>query len=202
MSYNISAYCRIASNTIWRNQEVLLSEDGVDSLEFFKSAYKFLKVKYPKFYKMDALSKLAFLAAEVLLGSPLSEVKNQDVALLFSSRSGSLDTDIKHQNSISDVDNYYPSPAVFVYTLSNICLGEVSIRHGLQSEHSFFISEEYPSDLLFASTEYLLQTDAATKVVCGWIELVGEDYECMLYVIEKEGDITHTKDNINLIFNK
>ncbi|MBB1546825.1 MAG: 3-oxoacyl-ACP synthase, partial [Capnocytophaga sp.] len=100
--------------------------------DFAKKALKALKVEYPKFFKMDNLSKLAFLAAEAVL-SPLSAEAKSRTALLFANRAASLDTDLKHQATIANPQEYYPSPAVFVYTLPNICLGEISIRHQLHT---------------------------------------------------------------------
>src|SRR6476469_9939473 len=103
--------------------------------DFSKQAMKHFGIDYPKFYKMDNLSKLAFLGSELLLQK---ESPQSDIALIFANKSSSLDTDVKHNNSIADKKNYFPSPAVFVYTLPNICLGEISIRHQLKSENSFF----------------------------------------------------------------
>ncbi|WP_321539372.1 hypothetical protein [Flavobacterium piscinae] len=86
---------------------------------------------------MDNLSKLAFLASEVLLSEQIIAEAENNVALVFANRSSSLDTDVKFQQSIDDKENYYPSPAVFVYTLPNICVGEISIKHQLKSENAF-----------------------------------------------------------------
>ena len=57
------------------NGELLYNEGNEQEAQtenfptFIKNAYKFLKTDYPKFFKMDNLSKLAFLAADVLLKS-------------------------------------------------------------------------------------------------------------------------------------
>jgi len=71
-------------------------------------------MEYPKFFKMDLLSKLAFIGAELLLASTISEQPIYDIALYLSNATSSLDTDIKHSTSIADTEAYYPSPAVFV----------------------------------------------------------------------------------------
>ena len=95
---------------------------------------------------MDNLSKLAFLAADLLLKNEVNEGEENNIALLFANKSSSLDTDVKHQESIADRQNYFPSPAVFVYTLPNICMGEISIRHKLYTENSFFIFAQFNAE--------------------------------------------------------
>ena len=97
-----------------------------------------------------------------------NEIKNEqenNIALVLSNNSSSLDTDVKYQNSISNPDEYYPSPAVFVYTLPNICLGEISIRHQLKSENSFFIFDQFNPEFLNNYANVLLQTKKAEKVL-------------------------------------
>ncbi|PRD48899.1 3-oxoacyl-ACP synthase [Sphingobacterium haloxyli] len=146
--------------------------------DFAKDAFHHLDIDYPKFYKMDALSKLAFLAAEYILRGE----DKDELALVLANKSGSLDTDIKHQESIQDTENYYPRPATFVYTLANICAGEISIRHGLQTENAFFIAEEFPEETIFAYADYLLQSNKAKRVLCGWVEYFQEDYRALFYI--------------------
>ena len=101
--------------------------------EFFTAAYRYFNISYAKFFKMDNLCKLGFLASELLLqGKNISEVyRGDEVGLLLSNAGSSIDTDRNHQKSISKRDEYFPSPSVFVYTLANIVIGEICIRHKL-----------------------------------------------------------------------
>ena len=115
--------CTIRNNTITLDDAVLFAAPESSFADFAKKALKALNVEYPKFFKMDNLSKLAFLAAEAVL-SPLSAEAKSGTALLFANRAASLDTDLKHQATIANPQEYYPSPAVFVYTLPNICLAK------------------------------------------------------------------------------
>ena len=108
--------CTIRNNTITLNDTVLFAAPENSFADFAKKALKVLNIEYPKFFKMDNLSKLAFLAAEAVL-SPLSTEAKSRTALLFANRTASLDTDLKHQTTIANPQEYYPSPAVFVYTL-------------------------------------------------------------------------------------
>lgn len=156
---------------------------------------------YPKFFKMDNLSKLAFLAADVLLKNEnLSEEEN-NIALIFSNKASSLDTDRKHQAAIEDDAEYFPSPAVFVYTLPNICLGEISIKYRLYSENSFFIFDRFNAEHLQLYANSLLQNGKAEKALCGWVDLDGNKYDAFLYLVENKGQIEHKTEEINRLYN-
>ena len=41
--------------------------DKCNFSEFIKTAFREFKIEYPKFFKMDNLSKLAFLTSEIIL---------------------------------------------------------------------------------------------------------------------------------------
>src|SRR5690606_27672375 len=137
----ITSHLSIQNNKVILDDKELFRSDSEDFSAFSKEIYKHFETDYPKFFKMDNLSKLAFLGAEIILKKQKLNDSDNDIALVLANRSSSLDTDYKHQQSIDDKENYYPSPAVFVYTLPNICIGEISIRHKLYAENSFFIFE-------------------------------------------------------------
>jgi hypothetical protein len=197
----IEHFVHIKNNNLSLNGNVLFKNDVEDFSEFIKAAYRALNTKYPKFFKMDNLSKLAFLAADVLLMTSPSELKeNKNIAIVFSNRASSLDTDRKHQASIANKDNYYPSPAVFVYTLPNICIGEISIKHKLFSENSFFIFEDFNADYLMHYTNSLFLAEKAEKVLCGWVDFDEENYEAFLYLVGSKGSIPHNIEEITRLY--
>lgn len=171
--------CTIENSKIVLNNDIIFESQMENFSDFSKEAYKSLDLNYPKFHKMDNLSKLAFLASEMIL-------KNEDhsrTALVFSNKSSSLDTDFKYQESINSQENYFPSPAVFVYTLPNICVGEISIRHKMQTENAFFVLDEFDEEFLNAYAAQILQSEKAEKVLCGWIELYQESYQAFVYLL-------------------
>ncbi|ESU19917.1 hypothetical protein FCR2A7T_13210 [Flavobacterium cauense R2A-7] len=170
--------------------------------EFAKAAYKNFNMEYPKFFKMDNLSKLAFLGSEIILKELVNQEENNNIALVFANRSSSLDTDVKYQNSIADKDNYFPSPAVFVYTLPNICIGEISIKYKLQSENAFFVFEEFNAGFITNYANLLLETNKAEKVLCGWVECYQENYKAVVYLVEKQGHTEHNEETVNTLYNK
>jgi uncharacterized protein YqgQ len=188
------------------NGNVLFSEVPItigteDFSTFIKNAYKFLKTDYSKFFKMDNLSKLAFLAADVLLKKENLNEEENNIALIFSNKASSLDTDRKHQAAIENDAEYFPSPAVFVYTLPNICLGEISIKHRLYSENSFFIFDRFNAEHLQLYANSLLRSGKAEKVLCGWVDLDENSYDAFLYLVEKEGEIEHKTEEITRLYN-
>lgn len=199
--YYITSYCHIKNGAIYFNDHLIYKNEQAFQI-FIKGAYKHLEVNYPKFFKMDPLSKLAFIGAEVILeGKNKDSSLNQDIAILFSNRASSLDTDRGYQESISNKENYYPSPSVFVYTLPNICIGEICIKHKLLSENSFFIFESFNAEHLLVNAHSLLASEKAEKVLCGWVDFDNEDYEAFLYLVEKEGNIEHQTKEINRLYN-
>ena len=200
--YYISSFCSIKNNTISINGSEVYSDETMEFLEFIKAAYKSFDTNYPKFFKMDGLSKLAFLAADVLLkGEKINQEEENDIAVVFSNKASSLDTDRKHQKSIENKDDYYPSPAIFVYTLPNICIGEISIKYKLFSENSFFIFDNFNPQHLLDYANSLLSANKTEKVLCGWVELDGNEYDAYLYLVTKTGTLKHSKENIIKFYN-
>ncbi len=171
--------CVIEESKIIIDGKIIFENKLAPFTEFAKSAYKNFDLNYPKFHKMDELSKLAFLASEMILKNE----ENKNTALVFANKSSSLDTDIKYQESINSPENYFPSPAVFVYTLPNICIGEIAIKHQLQTENAFFVLDEFDENFLTNYATQILSSQKAEKVLCGWIELFQNNYKAFVYLL-------------------
>jgi hypothetical protein len=198
----IKSFCTIQNNEISLNGKTVFDTEPTVFSDFSKKAYQHLEMNYPKFFKMDNLSKLAFLGAELLLKMEEDSTIENNTALVFANKSSSLDTDVKYQNSISDSENFYPSPAVFVYTLPNICLGEISIKHQLKSENSFFIFADYNPEFMEKYSNVLLGTQKADKVLCGWVEYYNEEYKAFLYLVDKQGKLEHNQEQLKKLYNQ
>lgn len=198
----ISKYCQIENNAVFVNGEKLFELENVGFSEFIKNAYKEFKIEYPKFFKMDNLSKLAFVTSEIILKEVCKTDRENDIAIVFANQSSSLDTDVKYQNSIQDKENYFPSPAVFVYTLPNICVGEISIKHQLKSENAFFVFENFNAEFITNYANQLIASGKAESVLCGWVEFYQEKYKSFVYLVAKEGTLIHNEKNTNTLYNK
>ena len=141
---------------------------------------------YPKFFKMDTLSRLGFIAAEILLKH--SEFSHQHSeyrpnAVIMANRSASIKNDTDYLATISD-GNYYPSPALFVYTLPNIVTGEIAIRHQIQGETAFYILDK-PEELEpIIRSAFSLQHSAFRSILAGWCECSApNEYYAKLQII-------------------
>ncbi|MFD2822392.1 3-oxoacyl-ACP synthase [Lacinutrix iliipiscaria] len=202
-SYHIKSFCSIKNSQVSLNGNVVFESNTDSFSEFIKAAYKDQNTKYPKFFKMDNLSKLAFIAADILLKNEnIDSEQDHNIAIVFSNKSSSLNTDRKHQESIQNKESYYPSPAVFVYTLPNICIGEISIKYKLYSENSFFIFDNFNAEHLLNYSNSLLSTNKANQVLCGWVEFDSENnYEAFLYLVAEDGKIKHSKQDIITLYN-
>ena len=174
----------IRNEQVWLNDSLFYEDKTNDFNTFAKNCFKFLKVDYPKFYKMDSQSKLAFLAAEILLKDENTLENNQDIALVFANKNSSLESDLIHNQNIQSKEEIFPSPAVFVYTLANICMGEVSIRHQLKTENAFFISKNFNAEEMTKYAKYLIDKKRAKKVVVAWVDYFNDKYQTKMILID------------------
>ena len=142
---------------------------------------------WPKFFKMDPLSRLGFVASELLLGEEVPRRKDcEDRAVVFFSRSASLADDAEYQKTIQDPENYFPSPAVFVYTLPNIVTGEIAIRNKYYGETSSYVLDERDDGLMMEVVEEAFQDPCTTSALAGWLECEdAEHFEAELFIIER-----------------
>lgn len=158
---------------LWERKEELGKQEGQEHHSLLTSLYKQMIGNYPKFYKMDGLSRLGFVASEILLNAEKGET-DKERAIIFFNHSSSIASDRNYKESINDKDNYFPSPSIFVYTLPNIVTGEIAIRNHFHGETSFFIlpdkDERMMEEILQASCR-----DAQSKsFLTGWIDYEDE----------------------------
>lgn len=184
----ITSYCEID------NDRVLLNGKETDIPEMPESVwssriYKAIGMQYPKFFKMDNLCKFGTLAAEILFNDlgldPDAPKKNWGI--ICQNSCSSLDTDRRYQTTIDNLDEYYPSPAVFVYTLANIVIGEIAIRNKIMGETSTFIAPEFDKDeLLLLAENSMDNAPCIDHLLCGWINYEHDTCNVKMYIIEKQ----------------
>lgn len=153
--------------------EKLEEQEGAGHHSLLTSLYRQMIGNYPKFYKMDGLSRLGFVASEILLNAEKGDMDKKR-AIIFFNHSSSIASDRNYKESINDKNNYFPSPSIFVYTLPNIVTGEIAIRNHFHGETSFFIlpdkDERMMEEILQASCR-----DAQSKsFLTGWIDYEDE----------------------------
>ena len=161
--------------------------------EMLTEVYKTKIGDYPKFYKMDMLSRLAFVASELLIESEGQRTLNSNPSTLDSSRavilfnhSSSIIADRQYVKSIKK-DDFFPSPAAFVYTLPNITTGEIALRNGYHGETSFYLLAERNEELMQRVIKSTFIDRDVKSVIGGWIDCPSEDeFECEISIFCKE----------------
>jgi len=182
----IQSYCSVTRDKVMVNgkRESASCDGGAACLE---SLYTRFGLSYPKFHKMDNLSKLAFITSELLLREwpgRDSMVKDETGVFIETSHS-SLDTDVVHHESIRDDAAFYPSPAVFVYTLPNIMIGEICIRNGFRGENGVIISERLDPARGERYLSHLFLGGKMRACIYGWVDFFNDGFESHLFLIER-----------------
>lgn len=135
-----SATVEINAGEVLVNDSTVFSDKSADFGTFIREAFKSRGENNMKFYKMDDLCKLGYVAAAWLLDG--IEFGEEECGMVLSGKYGCLDTDMKHQQIIDKEGDAASSPAVFVYTLPNVVAGEISIRHHIKGENTWFWSDD------------------------------------------------------------
>ena len=149
---------------------------------FLKKAYVELKLDYPKFHKMDNLSKLAFLATEMMKETISFPAEGQGMQLVFANQSSSQQTDLKFIDSYENQAS--PSPSLFVYTLPNIVTGELCIRHKWYGENTFLILPTFQPEIFIEQCE-LSFSRANSLCLCAWVDAKWQgNEECFLFLVD------------------
>ena len=164
---------------------------------------------------MDNLSKLGWLGTEVLLKENFDRERYsaEDIGVVLLTASSSLAADIKYFDSTKEI----ASPALFVYTLPNIVIGEISIKHNFKGESAFFIFEQFDAGFLEEYVTNLFNNDIVQVCICGWVEVLADAYEAVLFLVGKgriisddyydaastnltPGHLNFNKENLNKIY--
>ncbi|HSN60742.1 MAG TPA: hypothetical protein VLR49_07395 [Ferruginibacter sp.] len=197
----ITSSCIISNNVVYKNEKPVFENKDADPTGFLVAAYRHFAINYPRFYKMDNLSKLGWLATEILLKDsfPPGKYEPGSIGVVLSNASCSLDTDIKYYETAKDM----ASQALFVYTLPNIVIGEICIRHNFKGENAFFIFEKFDAGFIEQYVSNLINNNILQSCICGWVEFLDDQYKTVLFLVEKEMDAPHhlfTKENLNKIY--
>jgi hypothetical protein len=195
MELFITRYVKLQDHRVSLNGivEYASEAESVDAL--FRSVYRYYNIDYPKFFKMDNLCKIAFLSAEILLQGTdvLQKYPGEQIGIILENASSSLEYDQKHQESIRDRNKYFPSPSVFVYTIPNIMVAEIAIRHKVKGENAVFISEQFDPELIDHYVSELFRNQQVSCCLSGWVECYGNHYQSFLFIIEQEDKMDRCK---------
>ena len=152
---------------------------------FLSEIYRKYVGDYPKYHKMDSLSRLAFLATELLLSRGDVPQDSGRATILFN-RTSSVVADRCHLGSIAKPGEFYPSPSVFLGTLPNIATGEIAIRHGYTGETSLYITDFRDEALMKKVVSSSFSLGGFRSLICGFVDCDrGDSFEADLKILVK-----------------
>jgi hypothetical protein len=193
----IHHYIQWASNTVKRDGTLLYHTDEQNPHDIAVNIYKQTGINYPKFFKMDLLSRIAFLASEMVIPEIIRENKDH-IATVISTTSGCLDVDKKFDESRQTL----ASPALFVYTLPNIMLGEICIRNGFKGEQMCTVAENADADWFDFYISDLLSNRNTEACLCGYAEATEHRIKAtLLWVSKVPSALPFNISNLKQVFN-
>ncbi|WP_295672253.1 hypothetical protein [uncultured Mucilaginibacter sp.] len=161
----------------------LFENKDADTEGFLLSVYRHFQFNYPKFHKMDHLCKLGWLAAEILLKDSFTkdDYRPEETGIILANANSSLDNDLKYFETLKE----FASPSLFVYTLPNIVIGEICIRHHFKGEQVFFVAEHFDPVFVDQYISTLMNKQLIRACICGWVDVLGGDYKTVLFLVEQ-----------------
>ena len=119
---------------------------------------------------MDHLCKLGVLAVDILLRDCDHQDKyaGDETGIVLSNTNSSLDVDLKY----ADTMGAGASPALFVYTLPNILIGEIAIRYKFKGENAFFVFKGFNSNFIAGYVNSLFDSKLIKRGICGWVDFL------------------------------
>ncbi len=145
---------------------------------------------WPKFFKMDSLSKMGFVGVEMALKQANITLDSEKTCVIMANRISSTKDNREFAATIEDHNQYFPSPALFVYTVPNVVTGEIAIRHQLYGETSFYILDKQED--LEPIVQSTAQTTHADTLIVGWLE--EEEANIRILEISKNRNIEKNKE--------
>jgi len=206
--FSITSSARVINGIAKINGEPFYKSTEEEELHVYtKSLYRELDMRYPKFFKMDLSCKLAMIAGEMIWKERdvRQLLQGDDIAIVLMNKASSLDTDREFNRSITDFGDWFPSPAIFVYTLPNIMAGEICIKKNITGENAFFIFDEFDAGALLDYVSEILANDRAKACLCGWCDVDGGVADAFFLLVEKDvpaGNLNFSVENIDKLYNQ
>ena len=190
-------YVRIKQGKVNRNGWPITDDEAGDAAQLYHT----LGCSYPKFFKMDNLCKWAWLGAEALLRSDdggwlYDGLDKRNIALVLTTTDGCLEVDKRYAETLSTV----PSPALFVYTLPNIMLGEICIRHGFTGEQRCTVQDDFDAEELLFQVKDLLMNRGATHCLFGMVDAVDGHHDVCLFWADAQNIQSVTPAALQAVF--
>ena len=196
----INAHSKIKRQQVFENNQLVFTSDISNASNFLMAAYENLKINYSKFYKMDVLSKAGLISSELVVKKfERQNYKDEAIGIVLMNRNASIEADAKYWESVKII----PSPALFVYTLPNIVIGEISIKNKLKGENAFFIQNSFDATWLCYYVNDIMSRFNTDACICGWVDVIEDDVDACFFLIEKQKvaqSIVFSPENLNQIY--
>ena len=196
----INAHSKIKNQQVFENNQLVFASEILNASNFLMAAYEFLHINYPKFYKMDVLSKAGLMASELVLKKfERQNYKDEAVGIVLMNRNASIEADAKYWESVKII----PSPALFVYTLPNIVMGEISIKNKFKGENAFFIQNHFDAAWMYYYVNDIMSRFNTDACICGWVDVINDEVDACFFLIEKQKvtqSIVFSPENLNQIY--
>lgn len=178
--------CEISNNTVRLNGKIIFNiESAIRLNDFLFNVYNKFNINYPKFHKMDSVSKLGVLTASLLFKTNNTNHNPLKTGIIISSASGCYMTDLNYINALKE-DPESTFPALFTYTLPSIVIGEICIKQDIQGENLYLISNSLESRFLKQLATIMINEKGMEKCLIGWVEITNENkYNSFLEIIRK-----------------
>lgn len=196
MTWYIHNYIHWKNNQYWLNGTKQPDVDATTTEDILLQFYQLHCLKYTKFFKMDVLSKCAYLCSEIVVPKTAQPPAERIATILYSGE-GCLDVDKKFKTSIANI----ASPALFVYTLPNIMLGEVCIRHGFKGEQLCTLAPLPDAEILQSQVAYLSKHQQTDACLVGHIDVSANSIKAtMCWISQKPSEHILNTANLNTLF--
>lgn len=197
----INHWVHINTQTIIKDGSPLLLFNAPVNSSAPEDVYRALEFNYPKFFKMDLLCKWAWVGAEMLLKTSMGYVHEQidktRIGVVLMTSHGCMEVDKKYQDSITTI----ASPALFVYTLPNIMLGEICIRHGIKGEQACLVNDSFDAEELSFWVNDLILNRGMDACICGWVDATNTNHDVNLYwVVKNNKGLPFTASSIQQLY--
>lgn len=182
--------CLIHKNKITVDGKVVYELSEHETIDaFLTKAYWEFKIAYPKFHKMDTISKLGIFTSSILFDAIQQTHEPLRTGIIISSHSGCTYTDVQYIKEIQqDPDSSHP--ALFTYTLPSIVMGEICIKHKIQGENIYMITDCFQKQLLHKLAKIMFAYKEMDQCLIGWIEVHdAHSYKSQLQMIYRENEL-------------
>lgn len=198
---------KLHAHTSYRNGRFAVNGSEVSVFagepeEALLRAWDKLNAGSPLPQRTSRISRLVMVGTEpfFLPGGLLHEVDKDTIGVVLMGRNGSALTDERYFGQI--LNEELASPALFVHTLPNIAMGELSIRHRLHGSGLCLMAERPEPSQLETACTMVARTDHAKWLICGWADTFADQAEAIFILLDATHEQAWKDTEIPALFNE